>query len=116
MRVGLPSVSCGVAGQREADRRRGGGIAQPGPYWIVAGIAGDPYLSYDAAPSVAGRMNVREERSMEDRQVIESGESKRLAMKDVITLVIFNVAILIVMVVVKILITVLATPAFNYLA
>ena len=53
---------------------------------------------------------------MEDRQVIESGESKRLAMKDVITLVIFNVAILIVMVVVKMLITVLATPAFNYLA
>ncbi len=41
---------------------------------------------------------------------------QRLAMKDVITLVIFNVAILIVMVVVKMLITVLATPAFNYLA
>lgn len=53
---------------------------------------------------------------MGDHQVIESGESKRLTMKDVIMLVIFNVAILIIMVVVKMLITVLATPAFNYLA
>lgn len=53
---------------------------------------------------------------MESRQVVESGESKRLTMKDIITLVIFNVAILIVMVVVKMLITLLATPAFNYLA
>lgn len=53
---------------------------------------------------------------MEDRHVIESSESRRLTMKDVITLVVFNVAILIIMVVVKMLITVLATPAFNYLA
>ncbi len=53
---------------------------------------------------------------MENRQVVESGESKRLMMKDVITLVIFNVAILVVMMVVRMAITVLATPAFNYLA
>ena len=37
-------------------------------------------------------------------------------MKDVITLAIFNVAILVVMVAVKMIVMMVATPAFNYLA
>ena len=40
----------------------------------------------------------------------------KLKMKDIITLAIFNVAILVVMVVVKMVIMMVATPAFNYLA
>lgn len=43
-------------------------------------------------------------------------KSKRLQMKDVITLAIFNVAILVVMVAVKMIVMMVATPAFNYLA
>lgn len=39
-----------------------------------------------------------------------------LKMKDIITLAIFNVAILIVMVIVKIVVTIVTSPAFNYLA
>ena len=46
---------------------------------------------------------------------IQNEESKKLRLKDIVTLSIFNVAILIVMVIVKIVITITATPAFNYL-
>lgn len=43
-------------------------------------------------------------------------QSSRLQMRDIITLSIFNVAILIIMIIVKMAVTMLATPAFNYLA
>lgn len=43
-------------------------------------------------------------------------KSTRLQMKDIITLAIFNVAILVVMVIVKMVVMIAATPAFNYLA
>lgn len=41
--------------------------------------------------------------------------SNRLKLKDIVTLSIFNVAILVVMIIVKMAITMLATPAINYL-
>lgn len=47
---------------------------------------------------------------------MDKSQISRLQMKDIITLSIFNVAILIVMIVVKMAVTMLATPAFNYLA
>ena len=43
-------------------------------------------------------------------------KTNKLKMKDIITLAIFNVAILVIMVAVKVVITMVATPAFNYLA
>ena len=46
---------------------------------------------------------------------MEAHNTARLKLKDIITLSIFNIAILVVMVIVKIVITMAATPAFNYL-
>ena len=46
---------------------------------------------------------------------MEANNTARLKLKDIITLSIFNIAILVVMVIVKIVITMAATPAFNYL-
>ena len=46
---------------------------------------------------------------------MEANKDTRLKLKDIITLSIFNIAILAIMVIVKIVITMAATPAFNYL-
>lgn len=46
----------------------------------------------------------------------KSSPPKGLQMKDLITLSIFNVAILVIMVAVKMVVTIATTPAFNYLA
>ena len=45
----------------------------------------------------------------------KTNSSSRLRLKDIITLSIFNIAMLVIMVIVKMIMTIVATPAFDYL-